>query len=79
MKLPFARNFRSEDESFAISFAKPVAFASDVLRSAKFATFRLRFGGKNSLANSRGASEFAFAFAAVSLRLRCTQFLEVYE
>ena len=27
----------------------------------------------NSLADSRGASEFAFAFAAVSLRLRCTQ------
>ena len=29
---------------------------------------------KNSLANFRGASEFAFAFAAVSLRPRCPQF-----
>ena len=36
-KLPFARNFRSEDEIFAISFAKPFTFASEFLRNAKFA------------------------------------------
>ena len=72
-KLAFARKFCSEDEIFAISFAISFAFASEFLRSAQFAAFRLRFGGKNSLANSRGASEFAFAFAAVSLRPRCTQ------
>ena len=72
-KLPFARNFRSKDEIFAISFAKPFAFASEFLRNAQFAAFCLRFGGKNSLANFRGASEFAFAFAVVSLRPRCTR------
>ena len=73
--LPFARDFRSEDDIFAISFAKPFAFASEFLRSAQFAAFCLRFGGQNSLANCRGASEFAFAFAfaAVSLRPQCTQ------
>ena len=72
-RLPFARDFRSEDDIFAISFAKPFAFASEFLRSAQFAAFCLRFGGQNSLANCRGASEFAFAFAAVSLRPQCTQ------
>ena len=32
--LPFARNFRSEDEFFAISFAKPIVFASEFLCNA---------------------------------------------
>ena len=41
-KRPFARNFRSENEVSAISFAKPFAFASELIRSAEFA----RFGGK---------------------------------
>ena len=50
---------------FAISFAKPFAFASEFLRNAESAAFCLRFGGENSLANSRGAPEFAFAFAAL--------------
>ena len=43
-KHPFARNFLSENEHFTISFAKPFAFASELLRKAKFATFSLRFG-----------------------------------
>ena len=71
---PFARNFRSESPNLAISFAKPFAIAGELIRSAKLAAFLLRFGGHNSLANSRGASEFAFAFAAVSLRPWCAQF-----
>ena len=34
-KHPFARNFRSEDDIFAISFAKPFALsASELIRSA---------------------------------------------
>ena len=33
-KRPFARNFRSENEIFAISFARPFAFASKFLRNA---------------------------------------------
>ena len=70
-KRPFARNFRNENEIFAIQFAKPFAFASEFLRNATFAAFCLRFGAENSLANCRGASEFAFA--ALSLRPRCTQ------
>ena len=44
-KLPFARNFRSEDEIFALSFAKPFAFASDFLHNAQLAAVCLRFGG----------------------------------
>ena len=72
-KRPFARIFRSENEFLTISFAKPFAIASELTRSAQFAAFLWRFGGQNSLANSWGASEFAFAFAAVSLRPRCTQ------
>ena len=62
-KLPFARNFCSEDEIFAISFAKPFVFASEFLPNAWFAAFCLRFCGENFLAHFRGASEFAFAFA----------------
>ena len=72
-KRPFARNYRNEDETFAISFTKPFAFAGEFLRNAWFAAFCLRFGGYKLLANFRGASEFAFAFAALSLRLRSTQ------
>ena len=72
-KLPFARNFPQRGRNFRISFAKPFAFASEFLRNADFAASSLRFVGSNSLANFRGASEFAFAFAAVSLRPRCTQ------
>ena len=70
-KCPFARNFRGENELFASSesFAKPFAIASEVIRSAYFAAF---FSGIWSLANVQGAS-FAFVFAAVSLRPRCTQ------
>ena len=44
-KLPLARNFRSEDEIFAISLAKPFAFASEFLHNAKFAALSLRFDG----------------------------------
>ena len=65
-KRPFARNFRNENKISAISFAKPFAFASEFLRNAYFAAFSLGLDGHNSLANFRGASEFAFAFAAVS-------------
>ena len=62
-KLPFARNFHSEDDNFfAISFTRPVAFASKFLCKVQFATFCVR-GGSNSLANYRGKSEFVFAFA----------------
>ena len=32
--IPFARNFRSGDEFFAIPFAKPFAFASEFLHNA---------------------------------------------
>ena len=67
-KLAFARKFRSEDKIFAISFAKPFAFASEFLRNAQFAAFRLRFGGKNSLANSRGARQNSHSH---SQRYRC--------
>ena len=38
-KRPFARNFRNESETLAISFAKPFAIASKFLRSAYFAAF----------------------------------------
>ena len=72
-KRSFAKNFCSENEIFAISFAKQFAIASELIRSASFAALSLRFRGKNLLANFRFASEFAFAFAAVSLRPRCTQ------
>ena len=41
-KLPFARNCPSRNEIFAISNAKPFAFASEVLRKAEFATVCLR-------------------------------------
>ena len=71
-KHPFARTFCSENGIVAISFAKPFAIASGLIRNAQFATFSLRFGGQNSLPTSRSASEFAFA--AVSLRPRRTQF-----
>ena len=53
-KRPFARNFRSENEFLTISFAKPFAIASELIRSAQFAAFLWRFGGQNSLANSWG-------------------------
>ena len=43
-KLPFARNFRSENENLPFSFAKPFAFASEFLRNAEFAAFGLGFG-----------------------------------
>ena len=43
-KRPFARNFRSENEVSAISFAKPLTFASEFIRNAEFAVFSLRFG-----------------------------------
>ena len=66
-KLPFARNFRSEDEIFAFHSQK---HSSEFLRDAEFAAFSVRFGGRNSLANSRGASEFAFAFAFAAVSLR---------
>ena len=66
-------SFRSENENFAVPFAKPFTFASEFHRNAEFAAFCLGFGGSNLLANARGASEFAFAFAAVSLRPRCTR------
>ena len=52
-KLPFVRNFRSEDNIFATSFAKPFAFASEFLRNAECAAFCLRFGGSNSLVISK--------------------------
>ena len=74
-KLPFARNFRSEDEIFAISFADFHSHSRcEFLRNATFAAFFfeiwwLRFAGEIRL----GASEFAFAFTAGSLRPRCTQ------
>ena len=48
-KLPFARTFCGQDEISAISFAKPFAFASELLRNAQFAIFGLRFGGKNKI------------------------------
>ena len=63
-ELPFAKNFRNDDEIFVISFA------NEFLRNAQFTAFSLRFGRENLLANFRAASEFEFAFAAVSRRLR---------
>ena len=38
-KHPFARNFHSKNEVFAVSFAKPFAFASECLPNASFAAF----------------------------------------
>ena len=43
-KLPFSSNFRNEDENFAISFTKQVAFAGKFLRNA-CSQLCLRFGG----------------------------------
>ena len=69
-KRQLARNFCSKNETFAISFAKPFAIASESVRSAQVATFSLRvrfIGGENSPANFRGCvSEFAFAFNAAT-------------
>ena len=61
----------SESVSFAISFAKPFAIANESICSASFAASSLRFCGQNSLSNFQSASEFAFAFAAVSVRPQC--------
>ena len=65
---------RYENEIFEALIAKPFAIASKFLRNAQFATFCLRFGGYNSLANCRGASEFAFAFAAVTVDRKLSHF-----
>ena len=66
-KRPFTRPIHSENEIFAILFTKPFTIASKLICSTQFATFCLKFGGQKPLANFRGASKFAFAFAAVSL------------
>ena len=72
-KCPFARNVRSENEILDISLTELFTIASKFIRGAQFAAFSLRFGGQNWLAKFQRASEFAFAFAVVSLRPRFTQ------
>ena len=54
-KLPFAKTFRNEEQTFAMSVAKSFALASEIFRNGQlnFAAFCLRFGGETSLANFR--------------------------
>ena len=80
-KRPFARKkFRSEDEIFAISFAKPFAFASGFLRNAQFAAFCSRSGGQ------KFASEFQKNPRVRKIRVRnsgagngCANFMDTWK
>ena len=69
-----ARSLRNENEIFTMSFAKPcVRRLSDYFAAIGSQLFSFEIWWQVLLANSRGASEFAFALAAVSLQPRCTQ------
>ena len=65
-----ARNFRSEDEILATSFAKPFAFAGEFLRNRRIIrNFLFEIGWLKSLANFRGAAELAFVLPALLQKL----------
>ena len=72
-KLPFVRNFRSEDEISAFHSQKHSHSLANSFATLNSQLFVCDLVGLNSPANFQGASEFAFAFVAVSLRPRCTQ------
>ena len=72
-KRPFARNFRSENENLQFHSQNHSHSLANSFATPNSQLFVWDLVPKNSLANFRGASEFAFPFAAVSLRPWCTQ------